>query len=119
MNNYLFLTKNAIKTRLETDSDFRHEAMVVLLDRQTSEEQETKTTKNKNARGFMSSHAVRGTAVAMKIRNGEELTEEDEATVLKIAPRYSKQLASHFREQALAENPELAAQAAAFFTPQG
>lgn len=115
---YPFLTKAQISHNIETDFAFACQAMVILYDRQTTFEQETKSTLNKNRRGFMSSHAVNGSKVAVKIKNGEELTDEDVARVHEIAPRYTKQLADHFRAAAIEADPSLAAKAACFFTQQ-
>ena len=113
-NLYPFVTKNALKARLETDADVRLQAMAILLALQTEHAQATETTLNKNRQGFMSSHAVHGTRIGKKIRNGEEITGEDWAHVDAIAPRYSRQLAVYFRARAIAENPALKAVAALF-----
>jgi len=113
-NLYPFVTKKQIVARLASDAQFRLAAMVILLDRQTSHEQDTKSTLNKNGRGFMSSHAKRGTEVATKIKNGEQLTDEETSVVDTIAPRYSHQLSIHFRSQAIAADPSLAKIAGTF-----
>lgn len=116
--NYPFLTKAQIAQNIEQDFGFACQAMVILYDRQTQHEQETKSTLNKNRRGFMSSHAVNGSKVAVKIKAGEPLTDEDRGHVEAMAPRYTKQLASHFRDAAIAADPALAEKAACFFTDQ-
>jgi hypothetical protein len=113
-NLYPFLTKAQIKARLETEPGFRYEAMAILHTLQTEFEQNTKSTRDKNRQGFMSSHAVNGSRVAEKIKAGETLTPEDEAIVQKIAPRYTRQLAIWFRAKAIVEQPELQAVAALF-----
>jgi len=113
-NNYPFATKGQIKARIESDGDFAKECLLVVYDRQTEYEQEAKTTVVKNRRGFMSSHAVRGANLALKIRAGEWLNPEEEELVQSIASSYTKQLASHFRQESLAERPELAEQAKVF-----
>lgn len=113
-NLYPFVTKAQIKAKLESDPQYRCEAMAILHTLQTEHEQATKTTLNKNRQGFMSSHAVRGSEVAVKIKAGEKLTEEDWAIVDKIAPRYSRQLATFARAQAIANDPALAKTAALF-----
>ena len=106
-NLYPFLTKTSIKIRLNSDPTFRLEAMVILYALQTAYEQDTRSTRDKNRQGFMSSHAVNGSRVALKIKSGEELSPEDEAHVAGIAPRYSRQLAVYYRAKAIAEQPEL------------
>lgn len=116
--NYPFLTKAQISASIEQDFGFACQVMVILYDRQTQHEQETKSTLNKNRRGFMSSHAVNGSKVAEKIKTGAILTDEDKVRVAEIAPRYTKQLAQHFRDAAIAADPTLAEKAACFFTDQ-
>lgn len=117
--NYPFMTKAMISERIESSFSFACEVIGILYDRQTKHEQDTKSTLNKNRRGFMSSHAVHGSRIAQALRAGQALDDADAARVSEIAPRYTKQLAEHFRAQAIAENPALAAQAACFFTDQG
>ena len=113
-NLYPFITKAQLKTRLQEDSSFRKEAIVILFALQTSWEQDTASTKDKNRQGFMSSHAVNGSKVARKIIAGEDLSPEDEVHVNRIAPRYTRQLALYFRAKAIAEQPALQAVAALF-----
>jgi hypothetical protein len=113
-NLYPFVSKSSIKARLTNEPAFRLAAMVCLYDMQTAHEQDTKSTLNKNRVGFMSSHAVKGSTVAVKIKAGEPLSAEDLVTVDTIAPRYSRQIALHFRAQAIAADPSLAATAALF-----
>jgi len=113
-NLYPFVTKATIKDRLENDSDFRLQAMAILHTLQTEHEQATKSTLSKNRQGFMSSHAVKGSTVAVKIKAGEKLSEDDWKVVDSIAPRYSRQLATYMRAKAIAENPALAQTAALF-----
>lgn len=113
-NLYPFVTKAQIKARLDSDPAYRIEAMAILHTLQTEHEQATKSTLNKNRQGFMSSHAVKGSKVAEKIKAGETLTEEDVAVVDTIAPRYSRQLATFARAQAIANDPALAKVAGMF-----
>lgn len=113
-NNYPFLTKAQIKTRIAEDDAFVVECLTVMHSRQTEHEVDSKTTKDRNKRGWMSSHAVRGTEYAVKVLAGETLDEEEMALARKMVGSYSKQLASHFRQARLAEEPELAATAAVF-----
>ncbi len=106
-NLYPFVTKNQIKSQLDSDPAFRLQAMAILHTLQTEHEQATKSTLNKNRQGFMSSHAVKGSKVAEKIKAGEPLTDEDNEIVATIAPRYSRQLATYMRAQAIANDPAL------------
>lgn len=104
--NYPFETKAQI---LASQSDFsvckRH--LITLFQAQTADEQDSQDTKYKNRRGFMSSHAVTGSQLAVKVIGGEELTEEEEAKVRNIVSRYGRQLAAFSRQAAIAANPEL------------
>jgi pyruvate/2-oxoglutarate dehydrogenase complex dihydrolipoamide dehydrogenase (E3) component len=113
-NLYPFATKAQIKTQIDSDPEFARECLLVIHARQTEVEQEKKETINKNRRGFMSSHAVRGTELARKILGAEYLNPEEEELVVSIARSYTKQLASHFRQVTLEEKPELAEQAKVF-----
>lgn len=117
-NNYPFTTKKEIACRLASDETFTLDCLVILYQRQTVDEADTSTTKYKNAKGFMSSHAVHGTRLAKAVLAGEELSDEDFAKVAAIVPRYTKQLADHFRQEAIKSQPELASAAAAYFKPQ-
>lgn len=98
-NSYPYVTKKQVAERLADDADFRVECLLVLYRRQTEDEREEKDTKYKNRRGFMSSHAVWGTKLAEKVISGEDLTEEEEGKIEGIVPRYTKQLAAHFRAE--------------------
>ena len=113
IKSYPFVTKSTIKAQIASSDAFVLQCLAVMYSRQTAHEQETKSTLNRNRAGFMSSHAVRGSVLAVKAA-GEGLTEEetDEARVL--VGRYTKQLAAHFRAEAIAANPDLAEAARVF-----
>jgi len=106
--NYPFETKAQI---LAAQEDFevckRH--LVTLYQAQTADEQDEQNTKFKNRRGFMSSHAVNGSKLALKVIGGEEITDEDVVAIRGIVCRYGRQLAAFSREAAIAANPELKA----------
>jgi hypothetical protein len=104
--NYPFATKAQI---LASQADFTTclEHLGQLYDAQTAEEQDAKDTQVKNAKGFMSSHAVVGSTLAVKARSGEALTEEEQDKVRSIVCRYGKQLAAFSRRAAMEANPEL------------
>lgn len=113
-NSYPFISKNEIKARLESDAGFAAQCILIMQDRQTSYEQETSTTKDRNRRGWMSSHAVFGGKIARQIRSFEEITPEDRDRAIAMVSHYTKQLASHFRGLAVDANPELAKAGALF-----
>src|SRR5580704_17875864 len=102
--NYPFTTKSQIKTMLADDA-FVVQCLGILYSRQTTHEQDTKSTKDRNRSGFMSSHASRACTLAVKAAS-EGLTEEETVSARLIVSRYTRQLASHFRAEAIASNPE-------------
>lgn len=110
---YPFRSKASIIAQIETDNSFMLECLQVMHARQTEYEQETKQTVNKNRRGFMSSHAVNGTTLAVKAKN-EGLTAEELEKARSIVCRYGKQLAEHFRAEKIKADPSLNAVAAMF-----
>jgi hypothetical protein len=119
-NNYPFATKKQIKIRLE-EGDIAHvlEALLILDGRQTDDEREVKDTIYKNRRGWMCSHATAGTNLASKVALKEALTEEEEGKARSMVCRYSRQLASYYRDKALRDahkngDTALLAQAAKF-----
>jgi hypothetical protein len=105
---YPFVTKSQIKARIASDSDFATQCLCTLYASQTSHEQATKSTADRNHRGFMSSHAVTGSKLAEKVQAGDELTADEVVQVQGLVSHYAKQLASAARETAIAENPALA-----------
>jgi hypothetical protein len=116
-NRYPFASKNQIAAKIASDFSYACACLVVLWNRQTEYEQNTKSTLDRNKRGFMSSHAVHGSRIAQALASGtpcDELSPEDKARVSSIACRYTKQIAAHERTVAVKANPELAAQAAVF-----
>ena len=110
---YPFQSKAQIKARLAADPQFVLSCLAVLHGRQTQSEQDRKTTVVKNRAGFMSSHAKRGTELAVKAA-GEGLNEEESEQALALVSRYTRQLAGHLRQEAIEANPELAKVAAVF-----
>ena len=112
-NLYPFASKSSIKARILEDNAFMQECLQIMLSRQTAFEQDTRSTRDRNKQGFMSSHAVNGTRLAILSFEGP-LTGEDLLLARKITQSYSKQLASHFRTEAVRENPALKSVAALF-----
>lgn len=110
---YPFLSKAQILARVGTDDAYMIRCLGIMYDRQTASEQEKKTTESRNRQGFMSSHAVNGSILAVKAR-GEGLNAEEIGRARAIVVRYGKQLAEHFRDEKISEDPSLAAVAAMF-----
>lgn len=114
-NGYPFLTQAQIVRNINTDRGFAIRCLSVLVNRQTSDELDEKATKWTNKRGLRCSESVWMVELDAKLRNAsEEVTSEEMSRLITTLPVYRKQLASHFRKEQLAANPELAAKAAAF-----
>ena len=113
-NGYPFRTKREILAQIAADPTFALSCLQIMDRRQTEDEREAKETRHKNRRGWMSSHAVNGTVLAAKARS-EGLTDEELAKAQAMVSRYGKQLAAHFRAEALAADPDKADKAACFF----
>lgn len=111
---YPFRSKKSILAEIATSDVFALHCLTVIYARQTEHEQDTKSTKSRNARGFMSSHAVRGSELACKINSGEDLEDEDVDLARALSSRYGKQLAQHYRAEQIASDPALAAVAEVF-----
>jgi hypothetical protein len=116
---YPFVGKKQVKARLTEDEDLRVVAFVTLFHLQTADEQAVRDTKDRNKRGFMSSHAWHGTRIAEELIASEGrldvLAPEDQERVHKYAVSYSRQMANALRSYAIQQNPELGVSAGAFF----
>jgi hypothetical protein len=100
--------------KLASEPEFVLQALLILDGRQTDDERQELNTKYRNHRGWMSSHAVWGTRLASKVACGEELSDEELSRAAAMTARYTRQLAAHFRNLAVAEAPELAEQGRVF-----
>jgi len=110
---YPFASKGSILAVIATDDVFAVECLQIMYARQTAFEQETLSTVSRNRQGFMSSHAVNGTKLARKsLAEGLTALELDQARG--IVCRYGKQLAAHFRAEAIGNDPSLAETAKLF-----
>lgn len=110
---YPFQSKAQILALVAEDDGFMLECLQIMNGRQTADEQQTLTTKYRNRCGWMSSHAVNGGKLAEKAMK-EGLTPEETDKARAMVLRYGKQLATHFREEAIHNNPDLAATAKIF-----
>lgn len=113
-NNYPFLTKAQIAERLSVEDDFVLQATLILTGRQTEDELQVRETRHKNRTGWMSSHAVFGTKMSEKVSAGETLSDEEVTRLRGMVCHYGRQLAAHFRAEAVRENPALTAVARLF-----
>lgn len=103
---YPFRSKASILESVRTDDSACVEALSILYQRQTDTEQDKGQTQVRNRAGFMSSHAVRGTALARK-QASEGLTPDELAEARTIVLRYGKQLAAHYRKQVIEQDANL------------
>lgn len=111
---YPFIGVKSVKSRLEADPEVQKATLVMLHFLQTESEQAKRDTEVKNLRGFMSSDAWHGSRIAERLIAGMEIAAEDEARIVKIASKYSKQLSVQLRRMAMVENPALASYAQLF-----
>ena len=83
-----------IKAKVSSDPRWAERAIVALLARQTSDEQEAQTTKYHNAMGFSAFDAEILTSFGQQIQRGRALSAKQLAIAYKRLPRYAKQLAA-------------------------
>lgn len=114
-NGYPFVTQSQIVARLAEEPSFRLSCLAILVGRQTSDEVEEKATKYTNKRGLRCSESVWMVSLLAKFINSPEtVTGEDNDRLARTLPIYRKQLAAHFRNVDLANQPELAEKARQF-----
>lgn len=114
-NGYPFATQKDIVNQLATDSAFRLECLEILCRRQTTDELEEKATKYTNKRGLRCSESVWMPELLANLKNDPEaVTGEALSRLATTLPKYRKQLAAHFRNEQLNNDPSLATQAAKF-----
>ena len=113
-NGYPFPTQKQIREQVLADETFAIECLGVLVARQTDDELETKSTKYSNRRGLRCSESVWMPELFAKIRNAEEVTVEEIVRLQETLPVYRKQLAAHFRQEMIANDPTLAEKASVF-----
>lgn len=86
------LTAIELQRGLETNVKWVERAIVVLYQRQTSDEQATQSTKVHNGRGFASCDARRGSYMAKWILSGKSLNGEWLEKARKMVKKYIRQL---------------------------
>ncbi len=116
---YPYHGKKAVQTKLRSCPEFAMTAFVTMFQLQTEYEQAAHTTKDKNRRGLMSSHAGangKHNYSSDLISSGGSLScldEEGQERVVRWGSMYTKQLSALLRQAA---GPELAASSSAFFS---
>lgn len=114
-NGYPFQTKTQLKNRIATDPAFVVTCLNAMVARQSVAEQSRGLTTDRNKVGLMVSHAANATRLAKEAEeNGGVLSGPSLDQARTIVSRYAKQLASHFRGEAIASDPELAKTASMF-----
>jgi hypothetical protein len=111
-NGYPFMTRRQILEKIAADSEFASDCIGILQDRYA------RRAEGGPSMGWMASHAATATKLAAKVASGEA-SDKELVEVAKLASRYSKQLAAHFRSAEIAARPELGAQAAVFGVGSG
>ena len=85
-------TKDSIKALLLTNPRAVERAMLVLFDRQTTDERVEQTTRHTNSRGFSAAHASKGSYYAKWVRGGRNLTGHHLDRARSMALHYTRQL---------------------------
>jgi len=122
---YPFVGEKAVRARLEADDDLRVVNAVLMYHLQEAFEQSSKETKDKNRRGYMSSHARTATTIVQSLLLGVEPADGTfsadgskfegwQSYLTHIGGRYAKQLAVSLRTHAIIQDPALGITAAMF-----
>ena len=123
---YPFVGEKTVRAALEADENLRIANAFLMFHLQTEFEQATKETKDKNRRGFMSSHAGTGTKIVQAMLDGGTLDPDQEykvdglrligheAFLRHVGGRYAKQLSVSLRVLAIQREPELGVTAQMF-----
>jgi hypothetical protein len=77
---------------IQADPRVAFTGLVEILMRQTADERVNGGTCHKNKFGFSKKHVTRGTELAIKFLNGDEITAEDMQDAVRIAFSYREQL---------------------------
>jgi hypothetical protein len=138
-NLYPFMTKTQVIDRLQKDDAFVMTCFQVLCGRQVEDEKDKGETLYKNRSGLSSSDSVKvtklatalaaeGETISPQILDWSDITPAAKETVVAFCRQslccgkgigsYNKQLAAHFRNEAMKASPELAKAAGVFFQPQ-
>jgi hypothetical protein len=92
-------TLEIVRENLSTSAGWVERALVVLLSRQTSDEQVTKTTSHKNGRGFGAFDAELLSSFGEQVQAGRHLSQKQLAIAFKRVPRYARQILEEIEER--------------------
>jgi hypothetical protein len=85
-------TVESIKSLLHTNPKAVSRALIVLYNRQTSDEQSSHSTSHLNGRGFNGADAAFGTSLAKQVLAGRYLSNKQLVFARKMVIKYAKQL---------------------------
>lgn len=88
-----------IKSKLSTNKAWIERALVVLHDRQTTDEQLTSETAHDNQKGFNKPDARRLSHLSERLKSGGHLSEREAAYFGPMLQKYAKQLAKIAQEK--------------------
>ena len=94
------LTKDYIKALLARSDQAIARALLVLLDRQTDDEQDSQVAKYQNGRGFTSCDAAILTSFALQVQQGRTLSPKQLNLARRYLPKYSGQLLEAAQQKA-------------------
>lgn len=96
-------TKAKIADLLRSNDRAVERAMIVLYDRQTTDEKQVSDTRHTNQRGFSCFHAKTGSYYGRWCKSGKRLTGQYLEKARKIALRYTQQLADEANAKTIAK----------------
>lgn len=94
---------NYVKNKLSTDSNWASRAIVKLYELQTSDEQNSQSTKENNGVGFNGTDATILSSFAQQINHGRTLSPKQLAIAFKKLPKYNRQIINLIPANKLAE----------------
>lgn len=86
-------TRDEIATKLTTDVKWLVRGIVAIYEKQTSDEQNSETTKHHNAVGFNGRDAKFGSSLAQQLQNGRHLSYRQIDAAQRMMVKYAGQLA--------------------------
>lgn len=81
-----------LKVRLATNPNWATEGLLRIYERQTTDEQEGRTTSHHNKVGFSGAHAEIMSSYAEQIREGKTMSSNQMRVIHRIMPKYARQL---------------------------
>jgi len=85
-------TAESIKALIDKSDAACERAIVILYQRQTQDEQHSRTTSHKNGRGFGAFDADFGSSLAQQVMSGQRLTSRQLIHARRMAKKYVRQI---------------------------